>query len=62
MEYFDDKNINEDERRNTAFQLVSSVREAINLARNEPNPITYEKTLDMLHDLNPIIYAPVANF
>jgi hypothetical protein len=59
MEYFDNKNIDEEERRNTALQIVSTLREAINLGKREQNPITYEKTLDILAEIKPSFYDPI---
>lgn len=59
MEFFDNPNIDEIERRNIAFQIVCTLREAINLARKDQNPITYENTLDLLSEIKPSFYDPI---
>jgi hypothetical protein len=59
MDYFENKNIEEEERRNTALQIVGTLREAINLGKKEQNPITYEKTLDILSEVKPSFYNPI---
>lgn len=59
MKYFENVDFSEEERRNTALQVVSTLREAINLGTREPNPITYEKTLDILSDVSPSFYEPI---
>ncbi|MDD3878331.1 MAG: hypothetical protein PHT69_17055 [Bacteroidales bacterium] len=59
MDYFNNDNIDLSERRNTAFTLVRALREAISTARRLPVPITYEKTLDMVYDLDEKLYAHV---
>jgi hypothetical protein len=59
MSYFSDEEVNEDDRRNNAFQAVNAVREAVSIAKRSSQPITYEQTLDLIHDLNPTVYTEV---
>ncbi len=59
MSYFSNEEVNEDDRRNNAFQVVNAVREAISIAKRAYQPITYEQTLDMIHDINPTVYTEV---
>jgi len=59
MSYLSDETISEDERRNNAFQAVNALREAVTIAKRNPQPVTYEQTLDLIHDLDPSIYKEV---
>lgn len=59
MSYLSDENQPEDERRNNAFQAVNAVREAVTIAKRASQPITYEQTLDLVHDLDPELYGEV---
>jgi hypothetical protein len=59
MSYFSNEEVKEDDRRNNAFQAVNAVREAISIAKRVHQPITYEQTLDMIHDINPTVYTEV---
>jgi hypothetical protein len=61
MSYFSDEDYHEDERRNSAFQTLNAVREAISLAKRTHQPITYEQTLDLIHDVNPVLYDDFSN-
>lgn len=57
--YFDNNEIVEGDRRNTAFQTSVAIREAVTLALNNPQPIKYEVALDYIYDLSPEIYSQV---
>jgi hypothetical protein len=57
MQYFNDSRFSEDERRNTAFQIVNAIREAINLGRVAPTSITYENALDIIEDIDREMYT-----
>lgn len=59
MSYLSDENFSEDDRRNNAFQAVNAVREAVSIAKRSIQPITYEQTLDLIHDINPSVYEEV---
>lgn len=57
MKYFDDESIPEEERRSIAFQAWSAVRGAVSMAKRQEWPPSYERTLDVIHDLDPEAYA-----
>lgn len=59
MDYLSDEDISEDERRNNAFQTVNAIREAVTIAKRASQPVTYEQTLDLVHDLDPELYTKV---
>lgn len=61
MEYFDNENIDEDIRRNIAFQITNAVREVIKIATKSPMPITYERALDYIGDINPDYHRSFTN-
>lgn len=57
--FFTDINIDEDFRREIAFQSVIGVREAVSIAKKAPQPITYEHSLDFIRDIAPDIYEQI---
>jgi hypothetical protein len=61
MEYFDDKGVEEEERRNTAFTLLRALREIVTIARRFQQPISYEKAKDFLYDLDIDLYKKIDN-
>ncbi|HEY6160436.1 MAG TPA: hypothetical protein VI112_04410 [Bacteroidia bacterium] len=56
MEYFEDDNVDDDTKRNVAFQVLSAVRECITLALKTKQPYTYENSFDIVHRLSPVLY------
>jgi len=61
MNYFQNLNFEEQERRNTAFNLVRAIRDAVSIAKRVQQPITYEKAIDMVYDLDSEIYDQIVN-
>ncbi|MCT8341235.1 hypothetical protein MG296_14305 [Flavobacteriaceae bacterium TK19130] len=61
MSYFSDDEYSEDLRRNSAFQALNAIREAVSLAKRTHQPITYEQTLDLIHDLNADVYEEISD-
>lgn len=59
MAYFDNANIDEEERRNHAFQAVCAVREGVSLARNAGQSITYDQAFDFIYEINPTAHAGI---
>lgn len=57
MRYFEDESKPEEERRSIAFQAWSAVRGAVSIAKRQEWPPSYERTLDVIHDLDPETYA-----
>jgi hypothetical protein len=58
MDYFSNNTVDEDERRNHAFQLTNAYREAVGLAW-EKQPPTYEQVLDMIFVQNKEVYNSI---
>lgn len=61
MDFFSNKNIDEEQRRNVAFQALVAMRDTLNIARRAPQPPTYEQSLRIFHDLDPEIYSAFDN-
>ena len=59
MNFFDNDNFEEEDRRDIAFQLTNALREVVSISKKLNQPISYEQTLDLLEDLNPEIYESV---
>ena len=59
VDFFNNPDIEEGEKRNLAFQAVVGVRETLSIATKRPQPITYEQALNYVHDLNPDLYQKV---
>ena len=59
--YFDNPNIEEEEKRDNAFALARAIREAVTISKRLQQPITYEQTYDVLYDLDPILYKKVTS-
>lgn len=59
MDYFSNIKIEEDDRRDIAFQLVNALREVVSISKKLNQPISYEQTLDLIQDLNPTIYDSI---
>ncbi len=59
FDYFTNENYSEDERRNTAFQTVLAIREAVSIAQKASIPLTYENAYEVLSDLNPALFEAV---
>jgi hypothetical protein len=60
MSFFDNESINEEHRRDCAFQSLIAIRESVSIARKLPQPITYEHALDLISDLDPILYTQIS--
>jgi len=59
MDYFSNDKVNEDDRRDIAFQLVNALREVVSISRKLNQPISYEQTIDLVQDLNPEMYESI---
>lgn len=57
--FYLNKDVSEDERRDVAFQTVNAIRESVTLARNSTLPITYEFAFDIIYDLDPKLYTAI---
>lgn len=57
MEYFNDEGISEEERRSVAFQVWNGVRGALSIAKRQEWALSYERTLDVIHEIDPDLYA-----
>lgn len=53
MSYFSDETIAEEIRRNDAFNAVCALREALSLAKRNPNMLSYKRTFDYLDNISP---------
>ena len=56
MDYFKNNNIDEDERRNIAFQVMVANRDLLELAIKKSQPPTYENSLGLLNEIAPELY------
>jgi len=52
MNYLENKNIPESERRDIAFQSVVAVREAVSMANKSGQPITYKTSINIISELD----------
>ncbi len=58
-DFYKNEKIEEDEKRNIAFQTTNAIREAASLAQKKPQPITYERALDYIGDISPEIHKEI---
>ena len=56
MSFLSNENIDEEERRNLAFQTLVAHRDLLQLAVKRKQPPTYENALGLLHELAPNLY------
>ncbi|UOE50346.1 hypothetical protein MTO98_04575 [Mucilaginibacter sp. SMC90] len=56
MFFFYDDGLDEDKKRDIAFQTVVGIRDTINLAKKQQQPATYEQSLRLIYDLDPELY------
>jgi len=61
MKYYQNTNFEEHERRNVAFNLVRAIRDSVSIAKRVQQPITYEKAIDMVYDLDSDVYSQIIN-
>ncbi len=61
MNFFDNNSIEEEHRRDVAFQALVAMRDALSIATRAQQPPTYEQSLRMYHDLDPEIYQEFDN-
>jgi hypothetical protein len=59
--FYSNNAIDEETKRNAAFQTVNALREAVSLAKKDPQPITYENTLQYIRDLSPESYQQIVS-
>lgn len=59
MGFFDNSSIDEEHRRECAFQSLVAMRESVSIARKLPQPISYEHSLDLIYDISPDIYNQI---
>lgn len=57
--FYKSENIDTDLKRNTGFQTINAIREAVSLANQNPQPITYEQAFNYFFDLCPDLYPMV---
>ena len=60
MSYFADNSLNEEERRNDAFQLLCALRETLTISKRSRQPVSYKRTLQLIHDISPETHAEVS--
>jgi hypothetical protein len=58
-DYF--KQIPDDKKRELAFNIVASVRDAISFAQKKPTPPTYEQALRITRDIDEQLYQFCSN-
>lgn len=56
MDYFFSETVNENDKRNVAFQTVVGIRDAISIAKRTEQPITYEQALRTVFDFDESLY------
>ena len=56
MTFFSNKNIDEDERRNIAFQVMVANRDLLEIAIKRSQPPTYENSIGLLNEIAPDLY------
>ncbi|WP_332453105.1 hypothetical protein [Chryseobacterium aquaticum] len=57
--FYNNDEIPEEERRDTAFQTVTAIRESFTLAKRQQIPITYEKAFTIIKDLDEKLYDSI---
>lgn len=55
------KKISEEERAETAFQLVVAMRDTINIAKKTGNKSTYENAIQLFYDFSPELYNDIVD-
>jgi hypothetical protein len=55
------KQINTEDRKPIAFQLVVAMRDALNLAKKKGSKPTYENTIRLFHDFSPELYHDIVS-
>lgn len=61
MSYFSEESIEENERRNEAFQLLCGIREAVSIAKRTKQSIPYRKALELAYDLSPDLHKELSD-
>lgn len=61
MSYFSDQSIEEEERRNEAFQLLCGIREAVSIAKRTKQSIPYRKALELAYDISPDLHKELSD-
>lgn len=56
MSYFENTNIDEEKRRNLAFQVLVANRDLLELATKRHQPPTYENSIGLLNEIAPSVY------
>lgn len=56
MSFLSNENINEEKRRDLAFQTIVANRDLLQIANKRKQPPTYENALGLLHELAPEVY------
>lgn len=59
MTYFSDNSLEEDERRNNAFNVLCALREAVTIAKRTEQHIPYKKALGLINELSPEAYNDI---
>jgi len=58
-DFFNNQSFDESDRRNHAFSFVRAIREIVTISKRLQQPLTYEKTIDAVYDMNPKLYKVV---
>lgn len=61
MSYFSDNSINEEERRNDAFQILCALREALTISKRNRQAVPYKRALQLINDISPEIHTDISN-
>ena len=60
-DFFDNDNFSDEEKANTAFQIVTAMRDVLNVALKTSYVPTYEKSIAYIKDISPTIYKSIIN-
>lgn len=61
MSYFSNNSIDEQERRNDAFQMLCALREALTISKRTRQAIPYKKALQLIHDISPDLHKNISD-
>ena len=61
MSYFSEESLEENERRNDAFQLLCGIREAVSIAKRTQQAIPYKRALELVYDISPDLHKELSS-
>ncbi|WP_430468226.1 hypothetical protein [Winogradskyella ouciana] len=61
MSYFGLNSVEEEERRNRAFQMLSAMREALTISKRTRQAIPYKRALQLVNDFDPELFKDFQN-